>query len=128
MASALFDGAAPRLARVAAAVAGAIAIWLAFGGANALAAAEPHPSLFSFDRSGTPGTQALSNPNGIAIDESSGDVYVAALGSDELTGSHTPSGSFSFVASTKGTPAAIAVDDSTSPSDPSRGDLYVMDA
>ena len=50
-----------------------------------------------------------------------------ALGSNALTGIATPAGSFSFP-SAYGTPAAIAVDNSTSPSDPSAGDLYVMDA
>jgi hypothetical protein len=51
-----------------------------------------------------------------------------ALGGNQLTGASTPAGSFSFPASIYGTPAAIAVDNSKSPSDPSAGDLYVMDA
>jgi hypothetical protein len=38
-------------------------------------AGEAHPFLFSFG--------SFSNPNGIAIDESSGDVYVADTGADE---------------------------------------------
>jgi hypothetical protein len=100
---------------------------------------ESHPCLFSFG--------SFSDPNGIAIDQSSGDVYVAdittgtvqrfaangnpvnfsALGVNTLNGSATPAKSFSFPA-VSGNPAAIAVDDSTSPSDPSAGDLYVMDA
>jgi DNA-binding beta-propeller fold protein YncE len=104
------------------------------------ALAESHPFLFSFG--------SFSNPNGIAVQESTGDVYVAdigtdtiykfdangspvdfsALGSNALTGDATPAGSFSFPATLHGTPAAIAVDASTDPSDPSAGDLYVMDA
>ena len=44
-----------------------------------------------------------------------------------LDGSTTKTGPFSFP-SAPGNPAAIAVDNSTSPSDPSAGDLYVLDA
>jgi hypothetical protein len=104
------------------------------------ALAETHPSLSSFG--------SFTNPNGIAVDEASGDVYVADLGTDSvykfnaagnpvdfsslksnvLTGGATPAHSFSFPTETYGTPAAIAVDNSTSPSDPSAGDLYMMDA
>ena len=98
-------------------------------------------------------TDTFSNPNGIAVDESTGDVYVADLGTNTVSkfdangtpvdfnfpmGSHeatgnalkgagTPAGSFSFPASEKDNPAAIAVDNSTSASDPSAGDLYVLD-
>src|SRR5580700_1397225 len=101
-------------------------------------------------------TDTFSNPNGIAVDESTGDVYVADIGTDtvskfdangapvafecttcgaymtgnQLTG--TPSGPFGFstepFAKEPGNPASIAVDNSTSPLDPSRGDLYVLDA
>jgi DNA-binding beta-propeller fold protein YncE len=109
------------------------------------ALAETHPfTNISFGRSAT---ESFSSPNGIAIDESTGDVYVAdlgtntvykfdangvpvnfsSLGTNALTGSATPAGSFLF-AEGSGTPAAIAVDNSRSPSDPSAGDLYVMDA
>ncbi len=92
----------------------------------AFAAGEQHPLTSSFERSsGVP----FSNPNGIAVDEGTGDVYVAdlgtdtvykfdaggtpvdfaALGSNALSGAATPAGSFSFP-SVYGTPAAIAVD------------------
>ena len=110
----------------------------------ALAETEAHPFLFSFG--------SFTNPNGIAVEESTGDVYVADIGTDtvskfdasgnpvgftcgpeceayvkgnELTGS--PTGPFSFP-EVSATPAAIAIDNSSDPSDPSRGDLYVMDA
>jgi hypothetical protein len=110
--------------------------------------AETHPFLEPLGGSSSPDT--FTNPNGIAIDESDGDVYVTDLGTDtvyrfdesgkpinfsafgtyvkgsELTG--TPAGTFSFPSAAYGTPAAIAVDNSKSPSDPSAGDLYVMDA
>ena len=109
---------------------------LAFSTSPALA--ETHPFVRSFG--------SFTNPNGIAVDESTGDVYVADIGtntiskfdasgnpvafpalhSNALTGAATPAGSFSFPL-LYGTPAAIAVDNSTDPSDPSRGDLYVMD-
>jgi hypothetical protein len=44
-----------------------------------------------------------------------------------LNGGTTTAGSFA-IPNAPGTPAAIAVDNSTNPSDPSTGDLYVMDA
>jgi hypothetical protein len=120
-------------------------LWLSTGSAATLGS-EPHPfQNVSFGRSAT---EPFANPNGIAVDESTGDVYVAdlgadtiykfdangvpvdfsALGSNALTGIDTPTNEFAFPAALPGTPAAIAVDNSTSPSDPSRGDLYVMDA
>jgi hypothetical protein len=122
----------------------AVIVALGAGASPALAAGEAHPFLREFGRSAT---EAFSNPNGIAIDESTGDVYVADIGmntvyrfdangnpvefsalhSNALSGTGTPAGSFSFP-SVPDTPAAIAVDNSTSSSDPSRGDLYVMDA
>ncbi|HWX43848.1 MAG TPA: hypothetical protein VNY52_00830 [Solirubrobacteraceae bacterium] len=112
------------------------------GFGSPLALAETHTFITSF------GT--FTNPNGIAVDESTGNVYVADLGTDtvakfdasgnpvafecttcsyvtgnQLTG--TPSGPFAFPNEPRN-PAAIAVDNSSSPSDPSRGDLYVLDA
>ena len=97
------------------------------------ALAETHPFVSSFG--------SFTNPNGIAVEESTGDVYVADLGTKTVyrfdasgnpvnfpaLGTNALTHSFSFPA-VYGTPAAIAVDNSTSPSDPSRGDLYVMDA
>ncbi len=114
----------------------AFTLILAFSVSPAFAAAEAHPQIGEFG--------SFSNPNGIAVDESTGDVYVADLGTDTvykfdasgspldfaalssnaLTGAATPAKSFSFP-SVSGTPAAIAVDNSSSPS---AGDLYVMDA
>jgi DNA-binding beta-propeller fold protein YncE len=114
---------------------------IATSGAGASTAlAESHPFLSGFG--------SFSNPNGIAVDEATGDVYVAdigtntvyrfnasgspvdfaALGSNALTGAATSAGAFSFPAAARGDPAAIAVDNSTEPSDPSAGDLYVLDA
>ncbi len=116
---------------------GAVFAVMAAGASPAMA--ESHPFLFSFG--------SFTNPNGIAVEESTGDVYVAdiatdtvsrfdadgnpvefpALHSNALSGSATPAGSFDFPEDPD-TPAAVAVDNSTEPSDPSRGDLYVMDA
>jgi DNA-binding beta-propeller fold protein YncE len=96
----------------------------------ALAAAEPHPQIGEFG--------SFSNPNGIAVDESTGDVYVADIGTSTVykfdangnpvnfsaLGSNALTHSFSFP-SVYGSPAAIAVDNSSSSS---AGDLYVMDS
>jgi hypothetical protein len=138
-----------RLRRISAALSLAVAVLVALGAgvlfvaSPALAADEPHPLI---EHTGFE-TDTFSNPNGIAVDESTGDVYVAdigtntvykfdangnpvnfpALGSNALTGSATPAGSFAFPTES-GNLAAIAIDNSTSPSDPSAGDLYVMDA
>jgi DNA-binding beta-propeller fold protein YncE len=134
-------------------LAAVMGLWLSLGSASALAAGEPHPPAApaSFERStGVP----FSDPNGIAVDEATGDVYVADIGtntvykfdasgnpvnftagagsgSNALTGvpaqSAKPAESFSFPAE-RGTPAAIAIDNSAGAGDPSAGDLYVMDA
>ncbi len=100
---------------------------LAFSASPALATAEPHPQIGEFG--------SFTNPNGIAIDEASGDVYVADIGTNAvykfdangapvnfnfpagskeapgntLKGADTPAESFSFP-SVYGSPAAIAVD------------------
>jgi hypothetical protein len=141
----VFSGVCPRVSRVGVALVVVVGTWFALeSGSVALAAGEAHPLLSSF---GSSATSTFSNPNGIAVDESTGDVYVADIGtntvykfdangnpiefstlhSNALTGSATPAGSFSFP-NVYGNPAAVAVDNSTSQNDPSRGDLYVMDA
>lgn len=108
------------IATFAAIIAGALAS-LSLGSASALAAGEPHPLRSSFG--------SFTDPSGIAVDEATGDVYVAdaeaetvskfdasgnpvdfaSLGGNELTGAETSANTFSF-ASAKGTPAALAVD------------------
>ncbi len=115
-----------------------IALLAAMGFGSPLALAETHPfTNISFGRSAT---ETFSNPNGIAVEESTGDVYVADIGTDtvskfdangtpvafecttcgayitgnQLTG--TPSGPFGFstepFAKDSGNPAALAVDNS----------------
>jgi len=130
----------------------AVAIFAIMGVVVSPALAETHPFVSSFG--------SFTNPNGIAVEESTRDVYVADIGTkntvdkfdasgnpvnftcgaicstyvegNKLIGipehSGKPAESFSFPTGVSGNPAAIAVDNSTSPSDPSRGDLYVMDA
>lgn len=117
----------------------AVTVLVAAGADASPAFAETHPFLSSFG--------SFTNPNGIAVEESTGDVYVADIGTDTvsrfdangvpvnfsslasntLTGSATPDKSFSFP-NASDTSAAIAIDNATSASDPSAGDLYVMDA
>ncbi len=146
-----------RSRRIPTALSLAVAVIVALGaGASPALAGEAHPFLGEFGREAT---EAFSNPNGIAVDEATGDVYVADIGTDTvyrfdadgkpvdfavggsnaLTGASTPAGSFSFP-SLYGSPAAIAVDNACvqhtpaltgkacEESDPSAGDLYVMDA
>jgi DNA-binding beta-propeller fold protein YncE len=135
-----------RIATALSLAAGAI---VALGAGASPALAETHPFLGPLGGSLSPDT--FTNPNGIAVEESTGDVYVADIATNtvskfdasgnpvdftcgaecatyvkgnEITGS--PAGSFSFP-NAPGTPAAIAVDNSTSPSDPNAGDLYVLD-
>src|ERR1700733_154773 len=110
-----------RSRRISTALSLAVAVIVALGAGASPALAETHPLLFSFG--------SFTNPNGIAIDESTGDVYVAdiatdtlykfdtngnpvdfaALGSNALPGAATPAASFSLP-SVDGSPAAIAVD------------------
>jgi hypothetical protein len=113
-------------------------VFLGFLVSASPALAEPHPKVGEFG--------SFTNPNGIAVDESSGDVYVADLGTNTvskfdatgnpivswaangvLDGSTTPAGSFSFP-NEPDTSAALAVDNSKDPADASAGDLYVLDA
>src|SRR5580704_11662466 len=74
------------------------------------------------------GEGQLSGPLGVAVDEASGDVYVADAGNNRVeefnaegkylaTITGTPAGSFSD-------PGGVAVDNSSSPA---KGDVYVMD-
>jgi NHL repeat len=115
-----------------------VALIVVMGAVSPLALADTHPQIGEFG--------LFTNPNGIAIDESTGDVYVAdlatktiskfdangnivefpALGSNTLTGAATPAGAFAFPEASD-TPASIAIDNSRDPSDLSKGDLYVMD-
>jgi NHL repeat len=61
------------------------------------------------------------------FDSNGNPVNFSALAGNELTGAQTPATSFAFPTTEPGNPAAVAVDNSTDPSEPSKGDLYVMD-
>jgi DNA-binding beta-propeller fold protein YncE len=54
-----------------------VAVLVVMGMGVSPALAETHPFLSSFG--------SFSNPNGIAVDESSGDVYVADIGTDTVS-------------------------------------------
>src|SRR5487761_1603741 len=132
MRTAFFDGIRFRPAWLGVALAAVLGVWLSLGSVAALAG-EVHPKVGEFG--------SFANPNGIAVDEATGDVYVAGIGANTVykfdasgspanfsaLGSNALTHSFSFP-SLYGSPAAVAVDNSSSPSDPSAGDLYVMDA
>lgn len=54
-----------------------IAVLVTMGAGASTALAETHPFLFSFG--------SFTNPNGIAVDESTGDVYVADIGTNTIS-------------------------------------------
>jgi hypothetical protein len=98
-------------------------------------AATGHNLLFSFAGGETP-AGSFGNANGVAVDEATGDVYVADVANNvvdkftaagvyvsQVTGAGSPVGSFAFA-----NPAAVAVDNSTNPLDTSVGDVYVLDS
>jgi len=119
---------------------------------SAASALETHQLISVFTGTETP-AGSLSSPNGIGIDESTGDLYIAdvgnhvvdkfdasghslpfsALAGSALDGSATPAGSFAFPRvkpeqsqADGATEAAVAVDND--PLSPSYRDLYVLDA
>ncbi len=72
-----------RSRRIPTALSLAVAVIVTLGaGASPAFAGEAHPFLnISF---GHNATEAFSNPNGIAVDETTGDVYVADIGTDSI--------------------------------------------
>jgi len=86
------------------------------------------------------GANTFSEPSGIAVNNSTGDVYVVDRGNKrveefnpngtavlaEFNGSTSPTGAFSFTEEAEEL-AGIAIDNSTNPLDPSAGDVYVAD-
>ncbi len=69
-------------------------------------------------------------PTGVAVDEATGEVYVVDSGNERVETFRPNSGEgYEYVSQFKvRSPGAIAVDNSTSASDPSRGDVYVVAA
>jgi DNA-binding beta-propeller fold protein YncE len=103
---------------------------LGFGGAPALAA---HVFSGSFGEAGA-GAGQFSGPSGVAVNEETGDVYVVDKGNNRVQEFNASGsavlGEFNGVAAGHplSGPEGIAVDNSTNPLDPSRGDVYVADA
>ena len=114
-------------------VGGLLFVW----SAPALAQRE-HAFSASFGGAGS-GNGQLSRPGAIAVNESTGDVYVIDRGNGrveqfsatgvyigQFDGSASPTGKFSWAAEDL-EEGAITVDNSTNPLDPSAGDVYVSD-
>jgi hypothetical protein len=125
-------------------VAGALGILLVVIGGWAVApAGADASSIHVLSRVfGAPGSGPgqLSHPVGVAVEEVAlgfqGDVYVVDTGNNrvewfgpegafkgQFDGHETPAGSFLLPP-----PNAVAIDNSTNPLDPSRGDVYVLDS
>ena len=109
------------------AVVGAAAVLMAVASGPAFAL-QGHVFSSSFGSTGS-GNGQFSGPNGVAVDQSSGDVYVADSGNNRIE-KFGPSGAFiaEFGATGAGDgqlsdPTAIAVDNSVSPAS-----VYVMDS
>ncbi len=101
-----------------------------------------HEFSKSFGGEGS-GTGQLSRPGQLAVNEATGDVYVIDRGNarveifssagayvGQFNGSASPTGAFSWIAGFglgAEPEGAIAIDNSTNPRDPSRGDVYVAD-
>ena len=83
----------------------------------------------SFGAAGS-GDGQFEGPTQVAADDATGEVYVVDSG-DERVEAFKPAaaGGYEYASQFKvHSPGAIAVDDSSSPSDPSRGDVYVVGA
>jgi hypothetical protein len=117
-----------------------LALWSASASAQ-----RKHAFSAEFGGAGS-GNGQLSRPGALAVNDATGDVYVVDRGNSrvevfsasgayvgQFNGSASPTGAFSFLQSRpafghKEEPeGAIAVDNSTSPLDPSAGDVYVAD-
>ncbi len=88
--------------------------------------ARGHAYDFAFGSPGS-GEGELSDPSDVAVDEATGEVYVVDAG-DERVEVFKPAagGGYQFVSAFRvDAPGAIAVDNSTSEADPSRGMVYV---
>ncbi len=105
--------------------------------APALAQRE-HVFSKSFGSEGS-GNGQFVRPGALAVNDETGDVYVIDRGHgrveifnengeyvSQFNGSGAPTGAFSW-ASGQGNEGSIAIDNSTDPADPSKGDVYVTD-
>jgi hypothetical protein len=73
------------------------------------------------------GEHKLKEPSDVAVNESTGEMYVVDGGDERVVGfKRNGKGDYEFASEFKvDSPGAIAVDNATSSSDPSRGDVYV---
>jgi DNA-binding beta-propeller fold protein YncE len=106
-----------------------LAAMLAFACASASALTHRgHEFTSSFGQAGS-GPGQFSNPVGVAVDEASGNLYVVDAGNERVE-IFTPDGSggyaFSSEFKVRQPLGPIAVDNSTNPSDPTRGNVYVV--
>ena len=88
--------------------------------------ARGHVFATTFGTSGS-GDGQLDGPSDVAVSESSGDLYVVDAGNERVE-VFKPNGAdgFQYASQFKvRSPAAIAVDNSTSAADPTRGDVYI---
>jgi hypothetical protein len=75
------------------------------------------------------GTQSFTTPGGVAVNEASGEVYVSDPVHDRVERFRPAAGGYEFAGEFKVAGAgAIAIDNSSSEADPSRGDVYVAGA
>ncbi len=73
--------------------------------------------------------QALSAPSGVAVNEASSEVYVVDPGHERVERFKPVAGGYEVAGEFKvRSPGAIAIDNSSNPSDPSKGDVYVAAA
>jgi Tol biopolymer transport system component len=123
------------LVALCAVVGGLLFVWSAPASAQRM-----HEFSKSFGGEGS-GEGQLSRPGALAVSDATGDVYVIDRGNSrveifsssgayigQFNGSASPTGVFSWpFAHRELSEGAIAVDNSTNPLDPSRGDVYVVD-
>jgi DNA-binding beta-propeller fold protein YncE len=75
------------------------------------------------------GAQVFGMPSGVAVDEASGDVYVADPAHDRVERFKRAAGGYEFAGEFEvAYPGAIAIDNSSGSPDPSSGDVYVAGA
>ncbi len=75
------------------------------------------------------GAQSFGMPGGLAVDEATGEVLVADPAHDRVERFKPKAGGYEFVGEIAvPDPGAVAVDNSSSGSDPSKGDVYVASA
>ena len=76
------------------------------------------------------GNGQLTDPSGVAVDEATGEVYVVDAGNERVeTFRPAGGGGYEYVSQFKvRSPGAIAVNNSTSAGDPSRGEVFVVAA